>query len=573
MMKKHNKLLHPLILVICFLYAGIYSAEAQCDSLELTVQHENIVLSGESPGDPAFLRSFSIQSNADGVFRLELAPLLGEDDIIRFEPGNLDISPDTIQLKKEQSRSVDLILKGINSPGYYRSSIRITPISNPDCTLMEIPLEVHYYSSKELKVDGSALLEVKTTAASWINFLLPKNITEDTLLVSVRNESQLPIKLDRYSLLLTGALNRRAMTDSRNLQDSLLPGEAGILRFPLPNRSGMVPDRYDGDLQLKFTNLREPVILPVKLAARQAPVWPLIFLMLGIILGRMFRSLDAAQDQIALFESLTPHKDDIDRLKNPGVHAGLMREYNSIRKAVEKVSNATEAEPVSAQIKTLEQKITHLADLQEVEQSLSRSEQGQNTEIQGLIIRIRKSILEGNFAQVKEDREKLRAALNKLAPRSKGISLPDGPEINESLRSDTSLQDIITSIDVLMNTPAEEQSSEQDNNMGVIEKYLRQLLQFLSGVDIGVGVKYWFYRPLALAILFIFILLIGFKEIYIDGGDYFGAEGLFNYVELFTWGLASDLFTRELIGKQLIGLKGNFLKSKDSAAKEGGNEA
>lgn len=573
--------LASLLLTLGLLF-GTFSSYAQCDSLTLTSPDDIIILRGESPGEPAFFKSITLNAKVAGTYKLSLTPMLGKDDIIRFEPDKLDIEPETIQLKQGQGQAVDLVLRGINAAGFYRSSLRLTPANEPECEALSMPLEVHLYDDNQLEIDGSALLEVKTTASDWLNFLLPKNITEDTLLVAVRNKSNLPLKLDRYSLLLTGALNRRAITDSginpdlAYTLDSLPAGGAGILRFPLPARSSMVPDRYDGDLQLKFEHIAQPVTLPVKLSARQAPLWPIVFLILGILLGRMFRSLDAAQDQITLFETLSPLKRDIEEMTNTGVRSSLLREYKGISRAIEKVKNAKEAEPVAARIASLEKKISYLRDLDEIEAALDRSGGEISAEIRGLLLQIRKVVLEGNFTKAEQLQLQLKDAVNKITVRTKGTLPRGGLDLDPrgapaSLHPD-SLRNINTTIDLL---PTNEKSTDDQDvadTTGPIEKFMQKVLQFLSGVDIGIGVKYWFYRPLALSVLFVFILLIGFKEIYIDGGDYFGANGLFDYAQLFTWGLASDLFTRELIGKQLIGLKSNFLGKKADAAENGDGE-
>ena len=57
---------------------------------------------------------------------------------------------------------------------------------------------------------------------------------------------------------------------------------------------------------------------------------------------------------------------------------------------------------------------------------------------------------------------------------------------------------------------------------------------------------------------FIVLLLLGFNEIYINGGETFGAEGIMDYLKLFLWGVVSDVFSRSLTSDDLVG---GFMKN------------
>ena len=93
--------------------------------------------------------------------------------------------------------------------------------------------------------------------------------------------------------------------------------------------------------------------------------------------------------------------------------------------------------------------------------------------------------------------------------------------------------------------------STQSVELSGWEKFQNQVLRFLnfvSGIKVSARVRYGLFRPIIGLTTFIVLVLLGFQEIYIDGGATFGAEGVYDYLKLFLWGIISDVFSRSLAG-------------------------
>ena len=85
------------------------------------------------------------------------------------------------------------------------------------------------------------------------------------------------------------------------------------------------------------------------------------------------------------------------------------------------------------------------------------------------------------------------------------------------------------------------------------ESFFFRAMQWISGVSMSARFLYGFIRPLVTLATFIVLLLLGFDEIYVNGGETFGAAGIMDYLKLFLWGVVSDVFSRSLTSDDLVG--------------------
>ncbi|MCB0644078.1 MAG: hypothetical protein KDC44_20675 [Phaeodactylibacter sp.] len=75
-----------------------------------------------------------------------------------------------------------------------------------------------------------------------------------------------------------------------------------------------------------------------------------------------------------------------------------------------------------------------------------------------------------------------------------------------------------------------------------------------------------FAKPILWVFLVTATLLIGINDIYISGGDTFGAGGMWDYLRLIVWGAASEIFSSGITTQQLKDLKTGLFTPQDGSA-------
>jgi hypothetical protein len=106
------------------------------------------------------------------------------------------------------------------------------------------------------------------------------------------NYTQSPISILNTAVDVEGdftgyQLNNEAISLPQKIQP--LPANQ-IVSIPLTlNRSAIPADQYSGAVYLTLQNRSERLSLPINLSTRSGPLLPLIVLLFGVILGRLFK--------------------------------------------------------------------------------------------------------------------------------------------------------------------------------------------------------------------------------------------------------------------------------------------
>ncbi|MEM9987740.1 MAG: hypothetical protein AAF804_21835, partial [Bacteroidota bacterium] len=337
-------------------------------------------------------------------------------------------------------------------------------------------------------------------------------------------------------------------------QDTVLnPGEIQTVSFRFRHDDKLVADSYTGQLRLHFDGYQGHVSVPVNLYARIGVLGALITLLLGIAVGRMMKDVNNAQPQLELFDQLVPIQNSIDDLKHDEVSIIQLRgELKKLEKEINQVDSEAQAAEVGPKLLALEQKADQITRMEQLyvrvkEQfaaagpSIAKTH---HTSVLKEFNTVRDEILAGaSMEAIDGSFEKLQVAVKEAtASASSGTRSILGDDSDRSLTSE--MQKTRKGLEEFsVSTQAVELSSW--------EKFQNQVLRFLhfiSGIKVSARVRYGLFRPIIGLTTFIVLVLLGFQEIYIDGGATFGAEGVYDYLKLFLWGIISDVFSRSLAG-------------------------
>ncbi|MBK6621104.1 MAG: hypothetical protein IPG32_09570 [Saprospirales bacterium] len=293
--------------------------------------------------------------------------------------------------------------------------------------------------------------------------------------------------------------------------------------------------------------MKDPLKVQVQANLRGGVIGALLVLLAGILIGRMVRTLDESKDQMELLEKLYSLENGIKSIDDEVSRVFLLGEWNLLREKTGKMEGPELRPELEESIKTLKAKMAGIQELEIL--SAQTAKIGDQLPPEQLklayekLVEARDYLLDG---KTQEAADALAVWKEQVKVRSRGMTEAAGPDVLDS----RNFEAIIRSLGV-----DEKKAEKEQGAWARVVQFLKNALQFLTGVGVGAQVKYWFFRPLILSLIFLFILFAGFKEIYLDGSTSFGSEGMADYLKLLLWGLGSDLFSRELIGTRLMGMK------------------
>ena len=262
-------------------------------------------------------------------------------------------------------------------------------------------------------------------------------------------------------------------------------------------RSDIPPDHYTGNIYLTLEDREERLAVPVDLSVRNGPFWPLVALLFGIIVGRLFKYMQERGGPQA--EALETVNDMAVRISkaDPEDQKILAPMVDAVRQLVYQ----EKLETIQTQLNAIEERLKVLQKLRAIEASLVGKEQHPKAkEASGKITQAREHIKQ------KED-EKAKALIEEL-PKILG-------EIGSSLMS-AGERDIDDKI-----TKAKEQAEEATTAMQQVSQApppppvesagwqnIKKTLVALSGLsdEIRAEATLWLVRPLLYLVLLLGLL-------------------------------------------------------------------
>lgn len=548
---------------ICLLIPVMLLPQVRCDTLlQISGDRSAVTLTGIwKDQSAAFSEVVEVLSPGGGQFEVMTGDLKEKTTRRIISADKITLSNTSLTLTAGEPGQIAITVKDLAEPGEFEGMLYLRQ-KGGNCR-WELPLYLLLYGETQVEVqEEDRTLTVKAVSPSWFNGILPPALRQQRINVRLENLDALPVVLDSFSLSLKGKSSGAAFTEQDMVwvepQRTLRPKGEMTLQLKLRPQRSLPADEYQGNLRLYFRNQEAPVSVSVNLHNRSGAGWALLALLIGVFCGRIIKDVNASKDQIPLMKKCLSLRAQAGRLEDKSSRQRLEAELDDLEARINQVSSEAERKAIEPAFEPLETKIKKLSELEalieQAKQNLPEEEdyQANADKLNIAFYKIRDSILDGKPDITQQGMDALTLLLQDLQGKQKrAVSSPGQSAAKVAMDRSIAL--------ILQKDDAAKQAKEGSP----LERGIVRILNWLSGIRVTARLRFALFRPLVALLTFAVILLLGFQEVYIKGGDTFGAEGLYDYLKLFLWGVVSDVFSRTLIGDKAV----NILLGKEESNK------
>ncbi len=369
------------------------------------------------------------------------------------------------------------------------------------------------------------------------SFLLPKNTRIDQLQLQFDNPAPFSAEILNTATVVRGNFNGYQITDAFSVPSTATLSANQIVSLPLTLKPSTIPpDQYSGAIYLILANQTNRLTLPVNLNVRSGPLSPLLILLIGVVLGRLFKYMqEQGGPQAEARKKVYQLEGDLKE-----AHPDDQRLLIDRVKATRKLVYRQQLEAADTQVAVLRGRLDVLTQLRSLETRLN--EQANNNEYVPeeafeQISQVRAEVEQGLDAKAKETLDQLVQTLSAVARKG---GTDDSAQIESALEgAATNLDRNARSLAIAPQQPT------------WIDQFQRVLID-LSGLSdlVRAEATYWFVRPALYGLLLVGLTIVGLNTLYIEKGETFGARPLSDYLGLLLWGLSADVASRRLSGLQ-----------------------
>lgn len=452
------------------------------------------------------------------------------------------------ELEKGVPKAFRITVGALPGPGTYKGKLRflakpqsldealtvdliVVALATPDVDLFE--------SRKSLEGD---FVNCSNAVACYVaRRLLPASAFDKTREIPLDNRTAVNVIIEDVAVVVqgehTGAQLTESNLDAREVSNSLVARRIGDFVVNV-DRSAIPPDHFKGavilSLKAKGGNT-ERLSIPVDINMRTGPLLPLLFLLIGVLVGRLVKFMQerggpqakALRDLNRLHHDVgIAHKDDRQLLQ--GQVAVLQLQI--YREQLEKVADS---------IKAIRNRLTILRDVRRFEVYLDGCAPGSSVDaikdhIQAVRVRIDQQSDVGDLM------EKIKTAIVALAKEEERVAVSKGvaAEGRADRRSPLGVP------------PESFETSPQDEprERGAGHAGMRDFLAKLTSRSDAFRAEatLWLARPLLYLFLMTVMVVVGLNAFYVEKGATFGAHPIGDYLSLLLWGLSADIAGRTL---------------------------
>jgi len=450
--------------------------------------------------------------------------------------------PAGISLSDGQPRDVRVTVNNVTRPGDYSGELEFLLSGQVEADALVIPLELHIDARPDVKPVATSLglqvvrcqNSIDCTVATW---LLPDNTVRDDWAVQLDNQTLVPVDVIGAAVVMRGQRTGDAVSASDvtvAVPHTLPAGQIETINLTI-HRNRLSADHYRGILRFKLEGSDDPLTINVDLDVRDGPLWPLLVILFGIIVGRLLKGMETreAQTQIKLLPRFYQLRADAAAVQNTDAAAYLSQQLRTVKR---KLEAAEESEEMLGQtFDKLEARIHFLTSLVTLERQLDKSGlDALSEELEPNIQSARQALLDEKIEQAEQLRGEVETRLRQAQEDG---TMGAAADLFEKL--------LAAFRDSGARLTEAEATQPPGRPGGDRWGWLAQLMAALSGARlISADVRYWLVRPLLWLILLVTLSLLGLQTLYVNAGtdDYLG---------LFLWGLSADVAQRTLQNLQL----------------------
>ena len=201
--------------------------------------------------------------------------------------------PSGVGLEENQPRDVLVTVNNVEKPGTYRGTLKFRLSDQPvesaerlDMTLEVVPTPDVVPLNQDLSFQLARFAKVGSLLEG---VLLPRGMDKEMMIVLFDNQTPAEVPVTGAQLVLQGERTGFVLgTNEYQLEypNNLPANEVSQVRVKV-NRRALLPDRYKGVLRLKLEGLDDPVTPNLAMDVRDPPLWPLLIVALGVVIGRL----------------------------------------------------------------------------------------------------------------------------------------------------------------------------------------------------------------------------------------------------------------------------------------------
>ncbi|NET44149.1 hypothetical protein [Okeania sp. SIO2B3] len=462
-----------------------------------------------------------------------------DDDSVVIDRSEIRI-PTGISLSDGQPRDVRVKVNNITHPGEYKGKLNFMLSGQTEGKPLEIPLELNIDAEPNVvPVSDNLNLQVvrcqNFLSCGLATWLLPDGVVQDKWTVQLDNQTLIPVKLTDATVVMQGEKTGNPVNNNDIFfpvpKQELKAQKVEFIDLKI-NGNQLSPDRYQGTLRFKLENADEPVKINATVVVRDAPIFALIVILVGILVGRLAQDMEnpKAQKQVKLYPRYVQLRGNAANIKNESAFAYLEQQFKAVKEKIDKGEETEEA--LEQELNRLEINVSFLTNLEVLESKLNESELDAlkarlNPQIKGAI----NSLIAGNIEQAQQLGKEVEQILRE-AQTDGSMGIADDiiqPLLDGFRASRDKLVDTIQALKPKL------PGSRRWN-------WLAKFLAALSGVQtLNTEVRYWLIRPILWLVLLIVLVLLGLQTLYVNAGATFGVNGLYDYLGLFLWGLSADI--------------------------------
>lgn len=313
------------------------------------------------------------------------------------------------------------------------------------------------------------------------------------------------------------------------------------------NRSGLPPDQYKGSLRLESPVFgAAPLLLPLDLKVRQGPLWPLVVILIGIMIGRISQGVNtpAAQMQDRLNPRLDRLQGAISQVLGQAAFEYLSRKLGELK---DKVDAAVEPEAtLTLAINTLEALVRSMIALQALDRDIAAlTDPALKAELTDLVRKARAALIADKPDDARTFRQQIE---QRLIDAETAAADPGAAVARGELPAPASAPGLLVSMrSTAPAVGADPVPSSTSRKPPPTPNALVRFLAMLAGTrPIAASTRDQILRPLLFLVLLAVLALLGLKTLYVEAGGTFGSGGLYDYLGLFLWGQGAEVAQRTL---------------------------
>jgi hypothetical protein len=240
-----------------------------------------------------------------GAFRVlfsNLNEVAGDEVVSR---AHLSLSGGT-SIRKDEYKDAVITVESIVSPGQYSGHVDLVPQGQRRKNGTRVEIKVTASTHPKLvavapfdRVKGG-FAHCGPLGCDATALLVPGSAGTEQQSVKFTLDPDTEAQVTNQEVFASGERGGHQLTEEElGISGAVLSSKHGTLSVPLKIDPSELPaDHYTGTLHLTVEDLDEPVTIPIDFNVRNEPLWALLFIALGIVLGRLGGLIRGAPDRL-----------------------------------------------------------------------------------------------------------------------------------------------------------------------------------------------------------------------------------------------------------------------------------